>query len=144
MKFTLSQSLQRLHRLGRARRRLLMRAAATLTWASAAVALMPFRQAVAYGSVKLGRHSGEASEADYVWAVERAAERMPWRTLCFEKGIAVQRMLRKAGIDAILHYGARHEPGTGKLQAHVWVTVAGQAAIGGEDAIGYNEIAAFP
>jgi hypothetical protein len=144
MKFALGQSLQRFHRLGRERRRLLMWAAAALTCSSAAVALLPFRRAVGYGSVPLGRRRSKAYEADCVWAVEKAAERMPWRTLCFEKGIAVQRLLRKSGIDALLHYGARHEPGTGKLQAHVWVTVAGQIVIGGEDAVGYEEIAAFP
>lgn len=69
---------------------------------------------------------------------------MPWRTMCIEKGVAVQRLLRKSGVDAQLHYGARHEPGSGKLQAHVWVTVGGEAVIGGEEAVDFNEIATFP
>ena len=64
--------------------------------------------------------------------------------MCIEKGLAVQRILRSSGTDAILHYGARHAPQTGDLQAQVWVSVAGKAVIGGEDAAGYGEIASFP
>jgi hypothetical protein len=70
--------------------------------------------------------------------VEAAARRLPWRTACIQKGLAVQRMLRSSGIDAVLHYGARHRPVTGKLEAHVWVTVDGRAVAGGE------EIASYP
>jgi hypothetical protein len=53
-------------------------------------------------------------------------------------------MLRSSGIDAVLHYGARHHPVTGKLEAHVWVTVDGRAVAGGEDAPQFAEIATYP
>lgn len=79
-----------------------------------------------------------------VWAVEAIARRLPWRTVCIQKGLAVQRLLRSSGVDAILHYGARRAPDSGELEAHVWVTVAGEAVIGGEEAVGFAEIAAFP
>jgi hypothetical protein len=137
-------SLRRFQDLGSVRRRLLVRAAISLACSSAIVALMPFRQAVGYGSARLRTRTATVPPSEFVWAVESAARRMPWRTMCIEKGLAVQRMLRQSGIDALLHYGARHEPGSGKLQAHVWVTVGGQAVIGGEEAIEYKEIAAFP
>lgn len=64
--------------------------------------------------------------------------------MCIEKGIAVQRLLRQSGIDALLHYGARHDLGCGSLEAHVWVTVGGHAVIGGEEALDFTEIAVFP
>ena len=77
-------------------------------------------------------------------AVRAAAQRLPWRTMCIEKGVVAQRMLRSSGVEAILHYGARHDPVFGRLEAHVWVSVGGAAVIGGEEAAGFREIAAFP
>jgi hypothetical protein len=64
--------------------------------------------------------------------------------MCIEKGLTVQRMLRAAGADAVLHYGARHHPDTRKLQAHVWVTVGGKAVIGGEEAPEFAPVAVYP
>lgn len=81
---------------------------------------------------------------DVVWAVEAAARRVPWRTMCIEKGLAVQRMLRSGGVDAILHYGARYHRETGKLEAHVWVTVDGCPVIGGAEAGNFAAIASYP
>jgi hypothetical protein len=121
-----------------------MRAGVTLSLSSAAVALLPFRRALAYGSAKLGNPESSASVPDLVWAVETVARRLPLRALCIERGIAVQRLLRKAGVDALLHYGAHHEARSGDLQAHVWVTVDGEAVIGGEEAEAFSEIATFP
>lgn len=69
---------------------------------------------------------------------------MPWRTMCIEKGIAAQRLLRRAGLDARLHYGARHATDSGALEAHVWVSVADMIVIGGEEAPNFAEIAIFP
>jgi Transglutaminase-like superfamily len=137
-------SLQRFRRLGGDRRRLLLRAAIALAGSSAAVKLLPFRRAIAYGSVPVSPERSGAVAADQVWAVEAVARRLPSRTMCIEKGLAVQRLARAAGIDARLHYGARHEPGSGKLQAHVWVTVGGRAIIGGEEAAAFNEVATYP
>jgi hypothetical protein len=136
-------SIIRLTRLSRDQRRLLLRAAIVLTEASAAVALLPFRRAINFGLVPL--ESGERlSAADCVWAIEAAARRLPWRTMCIEKGLAAQRLLRGAGTEAVLHYGARNDPDTGKLEAHVWVTVGGEMVIGGEEAPGFAEVATYP
>src|SRR4051812_22399741 len=112
----------RLRRLTGERKRLMLRATALLVVASAAVAVLPFRYAMKVGLVRIGRLRRLAIE-DIIWSVEAAARRMPWRTVCIEQGLVAQRMLRSAGVDAILHYGARHHPETGKLEAHVWVTV---------------------
>lgn len=109
-----------------------------------AVAFLPFRRAIGYGSVPVRAADGKTAVVDWVWAIEAAASRLPWRTMCIEKGIAIQRLLRKSGIDAVLHYGARRETASGKLEAHVWVTVAGRAVMGGEQAPDFAEIAIFP
>jgi hypothetical protein len=137
------QSLAGLRRLGQSRQWLVVRAALTLAASSAAVALLPFRTAIGYGSIRLKKRSDPALP-DFVWAVEAAARRVPWRTMCIEKGLATQRLLRSAGVDAILHYGARNDPDGGKLEAHVWVSVSDEIVIGGAEARGFAEIATFP
>jgi hypothetical protein len=135
--------LTRFYQLPRQRRLMLLRAAVALTAASGAVALLPFRSAIEFGAIPLGRLNGVTPE-DCVWAVEAFARRAPWRTLCIQKGLAVQRLLRGGGVDAILHYGARRSAGSGALEAHVWVSVSGEAIIGGEEAAAFAEVAAFP
>ena len=137
--------LIRFRRLRARQRRLLMKASILLGVASAAVALLPFRFAIRFGCVPLRFRRGRGSEqADILWAVRAAAQRLPWRTMCIEKGVVAQRMLRSSGVEAILHYGARYDPVFGRLEAHVWVSVGGAAVIGGEEAAGFREIAAFP
>jgi hypothetical protein len=133
----------RLRHLSDERKRLLLRATWMLGVASAAVALMPFRYAIKLGSVPIRRRQS-VTLADIVWAVEAAGKRLPWRTLCIEKGLVAQRLLRQTGVDAILHYGARHHPDTRKLEAHVWVTVDGRALIGGEQAAAFASVASYP
>ena len=136
--------LIQLFRLERARRRLLVRAVIALAGASAALSFLPFRRAIAFGSVPLRAPRRAPAITDYVWAVEAAARRVPWRALCIEQGLALQHMLRNSGIDAVLHYGARHEPGSDDLQAHVWVTVGTDVVIGGREASGFALVASFP
>lgn len=133
----------RFRRLSREKRRLLLSATVILTAASAAVAVLPFRKAVRFGSVPLGPRR-VVSIGECVWAVEAAARRLPWRTMCIEKGLAVQRMLRTGGVEAVLHYGARHHPDSGKLEAHVWVTADGRDVIGGEQAPDFARVATYP
>lgn len=120
------------------------RAAIALSLASAAVALLPFRRAIRLSAVPLGDRAQGLTPEDCVRAVESVARRLPWRTVCIDKGLAVQRMLRLGGIDARLHYGARHHPASAKLEAHVWVSVGGAIVIGGEEATGFAEVASFP
>jgi hypothetical protein len=135
--------LARFYRLPSDRRRTLARACVVLTAASAAVAFLPFRKAIEFGATPLRRQFGLSAEA-CVWAVEAAARRLPWRTMCIQKGLAVQRLLRTAGVDAVLHYGARRGADSGKLEAHVWISVDGRTVIGGEEAAGFPELAVFP
>lgn len=132
----------RFARLSSDRKRLLLRAALVLTGASAVVALLPFRRAIKFGSIPLGRRR-EVAIDHCVWAVEAAARRLPWRTMCIEQGLAAQRILRASGIDAVLHYGARHKGDECRLEAHVWVTVDGKPVIGGAEAQVFAAIASF-
>ena len=121
---------------------LLFRAAGLLTASSAALSVLPFRVAIRFGCGALGRRA--VALDDCIWATEVAARHLPWRVVCIEKGVVAQRMLRASGVDAVLHYGARHDGEVGKLRAHVWVTVGGHPVIGGAEAEGFAELAAYP
>ena len=142
MHVTKAPTVARLRQLSASQMRLLLRATVLLGLASAAVSVLPFRMAIRLGSVRLGRQTGSIEEC--VWAVEAAARRIPWRAMCIEKGLAVQRMLRSRGVEAILHYGARHHRETGNLEAHVWVMVDSQPIVGGAEAPEFAPIATYP
>lgn len=74
--------------------------------------------------------------------VKGVARRLPWRTQCFEQGIAAYRWLHAHGFDATLHYGAR---GSGDaIEAHVWVTSGDVPVVGCENAAEFRELARYP
>lgn len=133
--------------LGRTNRRLLAEALPALVLASLAVKLVPFRRLAAAAS-RRGR-SERAADADAAflrkarWSVEAWAKRVPWRAVCFQKGLALHFMLRRRGIASVLHYGVARATAEG-LRAHVWVCVDGVAVIGGEEAAGFACVATFP
>jgi hypothetical protein len=86
--------------------------------------------------------AGDITE-DVRWAVETAARNVPWRAMCIQEGLALQRMLRRRGIDARLHYGIAKDQ-TGELQAHVWVAAGGSVVIGGSEAPRFKCVATYP
>jgi len=123
---------------------ILAEALAALALASLAIALLPFRRVAAAASSP-GRKAARADPE----TVRRArsavtgwARRVPWRAVCFQKGLAVHWMLRRRGIPSVLLYGARRD-GEG-LAAHVWVDVDGETVIGGEEAPNFTCLARFP
>lgn len=137
--------LARWRRLTWQRRLLLGETIAALASASVAIRLVPFRRLMA--SLKEGEATSppEASADDIArvkWAVEACARRLPWRIVCFQKGLALHRLLGRRGVPTTLHYGVASDSET--LKAHVWVSYRGQAIIGGEEAAGYVCLATFP
>ena len=135
----------RWRRLDREQRLLLAEAAGALLRASAMLRLRPFKRAIRFGSIPLGTAVGRAGIVDdCAWAVRACARWLPWRLVCIQNGLAVQRMLRKRGVDAVLRYGIATNRAPGKLEAHVWVTVCDRAVIGGEEAKDFAPVAAYP
>lgn len=132
--------------LGRENRRLLAEALPALVLASLAVKLAPFRRVAAAASRWGGDGTG-AEDAAFIrkarWAVEAWAERVPWRAVCFQRGLALHFMLRRRGIASVLHYGVAQDREKG-LRAHVWVSVEGSNVIGGEEASDFACLATFP
>ena len=123
-------------------RRLVIEAAVELGLARLAIGALPFRRAVAFGAIKLGT-ARQVDPSSLAIAVTAAAACVPFRAVCFPQAIALQRMARRRGIDAILHYGAAQDPASG-LAAHVWVTVAGRGLLGHEQAERFGELLRSP
>lgn len=69
--------------------------------------------------------------SDLVRALDAWSRRMPWRTLCFERGIAAYRLLTHRGCSATLFYGAAMFEG--ELKAHVWVRSGDRDVVGCEN-----------
>jgi len=142
-----SASLHRLARLSWADRALLAEALAALALASLAIRLLPFKRVVGAASV-FGRPSAALPPADdriekTVWAVLAAARRVPWKTVCFQRGLAVHAMLRRRRVGSLLHYGVAKADADG-LKAHVWVSVADRIIVGGAEAPDFTCLATYP
>ena len=123
---------------------LLAEALAALILASAAIALLPFRRVAAAASVRGPR----AARHDPLMvrrvraAVRTWAPRVPWKAVCFQRGLALHWMLRRRGIRSVLLYGVRHD--SDGLAAHVWIDVDGETVIGGEEAPTFTCLARYP
>jgi len=123
---------------------MLAEALAALALASLAIALLPFRRVAAFaspagpGRARIDSETVRRARS----AVTGWSRRVPWRAVCFQKGLALHWMLRRRGIPSVLLYGARRD-GEG-LAAHVWVDVGGETVIGGEEAPDYACLARFP
>ena len=129
-------------------RLLLLEALTTLSLASLAIRFLPFRRVVA--AVGRGRSNRTVAREErdvvirrVVWSLDACANRVPWRALCFQRGLAAHLMLRRRGLDSLLHYGVANAP-AGALRAHVWITQGGDFVVGGEEASAFTCLATFP
>jgi hypothetical protein len=141
-------SARSLLRLSRSNKLVLLEALVILTIASAIIKLLPFRRTVELTQRRLPRKIDDPEKqrrliAQARWAVLACAGRVPWRAVCFQKGLTLQLMLRRRGIPSTLHYGVAQSEGEG-LRAHVWVGVGDRTILGGEEAPQFSCLASFP
>jgi hypothetical protein len=136
--------LPRVDRIGAADWLLLGEALLALGWASLAIRILPFRRVAASASRPRAPARRRATAAAKIcWAVEAWARRVPWKAVCFQRGLAAHVMLRRRGLNSILHYGVARKEGEG-LSAHVWVSLDGPILLGGREAPDFICLATFP
>jgi Transglutaminase-like superfamily len=80
----------------------------------------------------IGRHMAESPSAQTAhaerqasrvrWAVNLAADHLPWKPVCFPRAVAATAMLKRRHIASTLYFGV--DPAHG-LDAHAWVRVGG-------------------
>lgn len=125
---------------------ILAEAAFALAASSLAIALLPFRRIAQWLSASLPPEThwqNMAPTAVAILAINAWARRLPWKTVCFQKGLALHWMLRRRGIASRLHYGVDRHAEQG-LRAHVWVSVDGEIVMGGDVAHEFVCLAVFP
>ena len=122
----------------------LLFAEAIVMLAAASLAIkLPFRWVVRLMSGHRVSRAGDNARAEtVVVAIRRAAARLPWRTVCFDQGLATHWMLRLRGIPSHLEYGIRTDGN--EVIAHVWVSLDGCILIGEQEAKRCALVATFP
>lgn len=112
--------------------RLLAEALVGIVRASVAVRLLPFKDLDRRLTAEV---DGVPVDAETAYWIRRAVlawgRRLPWRTKCFEQGLAAAAMLRRRGFAATVHYGAARADD--RLLAHVWVTSGPIPVVGHEN-----------
>jgi hypothetical protein len=141
-------SIEKFFRLSWQDRLLLLEGTLWLAVAGLAIAALPFRLVGRLAAAPIRRleplPQERRREAKRIsWAIAVAAPRVPWRTVCFQKGLAAQFMLRRRGVPSVLYYGAAMDS-RGELSAHVWIRDGDVDVIGGEMASRYALLAMFP
>jgi hypothetical protein len=122
-------------------------AAILLAAAVVGVRLLPFRWLISTATWGGPAHTANERRGDLVSskitrAVARASRRLPWRSVCIHRGLAVHWMARRRGLDARFHYGLSQD--NSLLSAHVWVSVNGRIIEGQDEAANYTCVAQFP
>ena len=117
---------------------------AALAAASLAIRLLPFRKVAAAASHGSGDAvPDEARLRKLRWAVTAWSRRVPWRAVCFQRGLAFHWMLQRRGIASRLHYGVAPNA-DGTISAHVWISVGGRDWMGGDEASRFECLKIFP
>ncbi len=139
---------RRLMQLSASNKLRLIEALMALAVASAAIRLVPFSRLVE--TMDLGNGGSSPARADQWplvascrWAINALADRVPWKAVCFQRGLALHWMLRRRGIESTLHYGVSPRSESG-LTAHVWLSLHGKIILGGDVAQDYACLATFP
>ncbi|NJC06552.1 DNA-binding transcriptional LysR family regulator [Sphingomonas kaistensis] len=121
----------------------LVEAGLALATASAATRLLPFKRYIALGARPVGQDQRAIGD-EMARIVDALGRRLPFRSVCLQQGIALQWMLRRRGVDAVLHYGVQLPKSGGEIRAHVWVSVDDRVVLGAPQHADYAEVARYP
>jgi hypothetical protein len=119
-------------------------ASLALTASSVLTRLLPFHRYIGLGARGPAGENVGPDARDAARITDAIADRLPFRAVCLQRGLALQWMLRRRGIDAVLHYGIQLKNADEELAAHVWVSVGGEVLLGAPQHEHYAEVARFP
>jgi hypothetical protein len=110
--------------LSRQEKRRTIEAVATLLEVRLILGFLPFARAlrllrVAQAQGAPGRIA-VTEAADIARAISRAARHVPFRAVCLQQAFAALLMLRRRGLAATVHLGAKRDPDLDALIAHAW------------------------
>ena len=152
---SLRRRLARFAQVGHRRRAVLIEAVAWLLVARLSLIFVSFpRLARQFGTLvaptdaralraKSDNENDQARIAEEIgWAVTRAARHVPFNAVCLPQAMAARIMLKRRGIESVLHFGAK--VGQDKpIDAHAWLDAAGVEVTGYPVANTFAEVACF-
>jgi hypothetical protein len=77
------------------------------------------------------------------WAIQAAAKRTPWQSLCLAQAMAGKKMLQRRRRRSTLFLGVAKDPEKDGLQAHAWLQCGQGIITGGEESPRFVVISAF-
>ena len=134
--------LKRFGQLDGADKWLLLRAVAWLAIARIMLVVLPFRRLAARLSARSDFAQVEP-DPELLQRIGRAvaiaANQVPWRSDCFPQTIAARMLLRRHGIESIVHIGVERV-GDDELNGHAWLTCGETVVTGGTELHRYIEL----
>ena len=128
--------------LGRADKRMFVRAVWWLLVARLMLMLIPFRR-LSRRLASSRPMNSRKPDPDFVRrvgvAVARAANNVPWRSDCFPQTVAARTLLRRRGYRSTIHFGVERE-GEDELNAHAWLTCGNMTVTGGSGLERFTEL----
>jgi hypothetical protein len=130
------------------RRRLLIEASWQLLRARLLLRWIPFRRLAdklnrpGSGAELQGKQRVQVRE-EVAWAIQRVADHLPGKTVCFPRAIAAHSMLYRRGVFTTLYYGAGSNS-QGSLIAHVWVQDGAVGVVGMPEPYTFRVVARYP
>ena len=125
------------------RRNYLREATVMLVLARIAVRWLPSARLLAWAdrpTRHIRRFTGD--EAHWIaWAIEYVGAQSRMNALCLPRALAAHAMLRRRGIASRLCLGVARDGGA--FAAHAWIEVGEKKIVGGNEAGGFTQIAAF-
>ena len=136
-------AVARLVRLGREQRALLARTVLWLVAVRLGLAILPLLRVRALAErASRGQPLSGRPPSEIRWAVLAAARRLPG-TRCLPRALALQALLRQAGVASELRIGVAKNP-KGSLVAHAWVDCDGEPFLRDEDLSPYTPLSPLP
>ena len=99
-------------------------AVAALAVAGAAIRFLPFRLVIQLMGGADPAPTRPAFAESVQIAIRRASRRVPWKTLCFQEGLAAHWMLRRRGQPSRLQYGIRNAGDRMGAGTGLWMTMS--------------------
>ena len=138
----MKSKLARFRELEAADKWLLLRAMGWLAVARLMLIVLPFERLAARLSAK-GDASPEEPNPEYLerisFAVQAAANNVPWRSDCFPQAIAARMLLKRRGHESTIHLGVE-KTSPDAIAGHAWVTCGDVVIVGGENLDRYTEM----
>jgi hypothetical protein len=122
-------------------------AAATLLQVRLIFALLPFAQALRFLRIEkspaaCGRVAA-AEAAEIGLAISRITRHVPFRVVCLQQAFAALLMLRRRGVTATVHMGAKRDLNYKHLKAHAWCCSGAVPVTGFPTAYEFTAVATF-